>query len=107
MVNKTLHYVAVILGMIFLTGCTPKTVVRVETHLLVPPQYFLLPVNVTPPPMIDNFLTLTADEKEKQLIDAYVKQTKNILSCNVQLSNLSVWTQEQRALYPPSPTQKE
>lgn len=86
-----------------LTACGTSTTTPVwkyQTVLIAIPDSLLPPCPVTPPPATAKYQAATPMDREGMQTDAYTAQTKNIGTCNQEISRAKNWTAQQKALYP-------
>ena len=69
----------------------------VEERLLEPPSDLLVLSPVEPPPNKAAFMKLSMEERLALLGVVYMKQTKNVSSCNIRTTDLNKWYVETKA----------
>lgn len=68
-----------------------------EERLLVPPSELRVLSSVEPPPNEEAFLKLSLEERLAVLGRLYMKQTRNVSSCNIRVIDLNKWIAETQA----------
>lgn len=68
-----------------------------EERFISPPDELLVLCSVEPPPNKEAFLKLSLEERLAVLGRVYMKQTKNVGKCNLQLIDLNKWIAETKA----------
>lgn len=90
-----------ILLMLSACGDAPTTPVwKYQTILIVPDQSMLQPCPVEPPPAKQTYMAADTMGREALATTAYNNQTKDIGGCNQEISRMSDWAVQQKALYP-------
>lgn len=85
-------YIFFTLLLLCLTGCATtqpaKVVTKTNVELIATPADLLLICQVTEPPNRDNYLLLSAREKEEVLTNYSGKLLKDLSLCNIQISSI-------------------
>lgn len=99
-------YILILVSMtLFLVGCNtaPVAINTATTVAILPEDHLLEDCAIDAPPAKTKYLAATQKEREKFLADYAMKQTSNLIACNVQKAELRKWKQKQKALHASTP----
>jgi hypothetical protein len=83
-----------------LSACTsaPQIVNHYQMYLPTFPSLLVTPTAVEPPPDRAAYMAATDKQREQMLMKAYINQTGNVNTCNVDKTNVTSWYTQQQAV---------
>lgn len=103
--TQWLPVAAVLLAAMALTGCqtTEKVIYKDKPVFVRPHPDAVKDCNITPPPIIAEYLAGDFDKREDMLTRYSAALTVEMQKCNTQLGLLRIWLDEQAKIYSNDP----
>ncbi len=83
-----------------LSGCAgaPQVVQTYQMYLPQFPNLLVTPTNVTAPPDPATYIGASAEERDQLLTEAFIQQTSNVNTCNIDKGQIASWYTQQQAV---------
>jgi hypothetical protein len=89
---------AVVMAALAGCGTQPQIVYHDSMYLPQFPSLLTSPTNVEPPPDKATYMAASSDQQKQMLTKAYINQTGNVLTCNIDKAQINTWYAQQQAV---------
>lgn len=83
--------------MIALAGCQPQVIYKERIVKIYPDDSWTVEVVPTSPPEKERFYNAPVNQQFEMCSAAYVKQTNQLMTCNLQLDKIEQWKRKHQA----------